>query len=62
MWNRVRKAHAGRYAQVRLRVHRRDPVQRPPIGGVANRQAAERMSRRMLSGIKRIVASLKGRA
>ena len=62
MWNRVRKAHARRYAQVRLRVHRRDPAQRPPIGSVANRQAGEGISRRMVSGIKCIVASLKGRA
>ena len=62
MWGRVRKAHAGRYAQVRLRVQRRDPVQRPPIGGVANRQAVEGISRRMVRGIKRIVASLRSTA
>ena len=54
MWGRVRKAHIRRYAQVRLRVQRRDPVQRSPTGGVATARAAEDFSRRMLRRIKRL--------
>jgi len=54
MWSRVRKAHVKRYAQVRLRIHRRDPIQRPPIGDLAVRRASKNVSRRMLRGIQRI--------
>lgn len=54
MWSRVRKAHVKRYAQVRLRIHRRDPIQRRSIGGLVVRRTSEGVSRRMLRGIQRI--------
>jgi hypothetical protein len=54
MWSRVRKAHIKRYAQVRLRIHRRDPIQRLPIGGQAARRASEGVSGRMLRRIQQI--------
>jgi hypothetical protein len=38
MWSRVRAAHIKRLAQVRLRVHRRDPDQRLALAKVTARK------------------------
>ena len=53
MWSRVRKSRIKRYAQVRLRVQRRDEVPRP-IGGLVVRRQPANFSRRMLQGVQRI--------
>jgi hypothetical protein len=54
MWSRVRKERIKRYAQVRLRIHRRDPIQRSPGGGRAVKRSTEEVSRRMPGRMQRI--------
>jgi hypothetical protein len=54
MFGRVRKARVKRYAQVRLRIQRRDPEQRPAVGRVVVRRKREDVASRMARGIQRI--------
>jgi hypothetical protein len=54
MWSRVRKARIKRYAQVRLRIRRRDPIRRAPIRGRAIKPPSKEVSPRMQGRIQRI--------
>lgn len=51
---RLKKDHGIRRARVRLRVLRRDPVQRPLIAATPLKRSVAPLSRRVLSGVKRL--------